>query len=367
MGEGDERDVPSTKSQRLGDSMAPDEVSELDETANADTRHGEAGEDSNVRLKTMLSMIDGARDGDLTLTLPQVVSYFKQHYQELNDATPTNITNAEFETIFFHINRSGLKRLAAVFLRTRPEFNNRVIYRHAEEEWWKSRYILPDVPMLNLQMEKDGTVVVDLWHARRGIGKTPSFKNFESAFPTFFMGSLGYLEQNVDSITDYIGEADPESDDPEETTIYVKRGRFRFKPLLWFSDKNVSELRKNTSKAKVVAGLLNSHRLHREANKDFSTESDKMWKKALYYRPSILKSGERIANELRLDNNCVDEASIPLDAGFQGTLAVDVSGLAGANGPPGIAAPDTESVVLWDVPNTLVDEGPWEPMRVEIS
>jgi hypothetical protein len=130
---------------------------------------------------------------------------------------------------------------------------------------------------------------------------------------------------------------------------------------LWFDDKNVTELRRDVPKSKVVAALVNSHPYfeQQELQFDLNDADDYEWKRMLYYKTQTL-SGVKVALELRLDNNCVDNYAIPLDAGFNATLAVDVSGFAGAMGSPGSATPETESVVVWDVPGTLVREWPWE-------
>ena len=306
-------------------------------------------EEPRLNFRTILSAIKEADDDLNHPTWSDVVGY----YSEL-----TNVTESELETLFTHINKHGLKVLMHWFLTTRPEFANRDIYRNADAKWWFKRHELPDFPMLNLKEEDTGHVVVDLWHARRGTDGPTSFREFRSKSPTFFMGSYGILSNNSDSIEDYIGE--DESGDPAEMAIYVKRGRFRFKPLLWFSDKSVAELRKNASKAGVVSELLNSHP---SVETDFSTKTDADWKEALYYKTTKI-NGYKVADELRLDNNCVDEAAIPLAAGYQGTLTVDVSGIAGASLPPGKTTPETKSVVLWDVPSSLLEEGPWERLDV---
>ena len=60
---------------------------------------------------------------------------------------------------------------------------------------------------------------------------------------------------------------------------------------------------------------------------------------------------------MRLDNNSVEPATVPLQKGFQGTLAVDVSGWGGAMLRPGMTRPDSKSVVIWDVPRTVQEEG----------
>jgi hypothetical protein len=334
----------------------PLKVSNLYETVHIDAKRDREEEPIPIptptpRLSKILLAI-GEADDDLTYpTWYGVVELY---------SVLTNATEDELETLFTYINKRGLKVLMHWFLTTRPEFASRVIYRNADSKWWLRRYDLPSGGLLNLKEEEDGYVVVDLWHARRGKVGPTSFTEFKSAYPTFFMGSYGLLSTNSDSIEDYIEE--DESGDLAERAIYVKRGRFRFKPLLWFSDKSVAALRNKASKAEVVAKLLNSHPKVVELNMDFSTETDAAWRKALYYKPTTI-NGYKLGNELRLDNNCVDEAAIPLAAGYQGTLAVDVSGFAGATQPPGSATPETKSVVIWDVPNSLLEEGPWEELR----
>jgi hypothetical protein len=269
-----------------------------------------------------------------------------------------NFTNDELHKLADTINNRGLKQLIYWFISTHPGeyLTTDNLHRNATRQWWTVRWSTPDLPMLNFEMEDDGSVIVDLWHTRRGIGVRNSFKDFRSTYPTFFFGSRRLVEDNKDSLEEYVEEAEI----GEDTKLYVKRGRFRFTPLLWFGDKNIETLRNNSRKSEVVAKLINTHTAFEERSDfDIRKENNMKWKKMLYYRTEQL-FGNKLALEFRLDNNCVEDASVPLAAGFQGTLTVDVSGLAGALSPPGSAIPESESVVIWDVPNTLMSEGPWE-------
>ena len=237
--------------------------------------------------------------------------------------------------------------------------------KHATAQWWTSRWRYADLPQLTFAKDDEGFVTVDLWHTARGTARLEPpgrFSKFKSGKATFFLGSKGQVYKHLDSLKDYIDEAEHGE---ENVVLYVKRGRFRFKPLLWFDDKKVDELRENTEKAHVVAKLVN---LHPNVKEDFDLmkEDDATWMRMLYSKKEIVVSGEKrqkvsYRHELRLDNNCVDDnAKIPIDAGFHGTLTVDVSGFGGATGPPGSVPPETKSVVIWDVPKVLVEEGPWE-------
>jgi hypothetical protein len=301
------------------------------------------------RISSLLSSIIEADDTDWQLVAQKISS--------IDDPT-----EEELHTIAHEINRNGLKYLVAWFYEKYPDKGTEVdLHRNATRMWWMSRYAHPRLGMLNFAREADGHVVVDLWHTTRGASGFRSFKDFVSGKPTFFFGSRGAVLDNIDSLQDYVDEAE---DDSEDNNLYVKRGRFRVMPLLWFDDKNVAELRRNVSKSNVVAALIKSHPYFSQHNPEFdlNAEDDKKWKEMLYYRTERI-GGYKLPLELRLDNNCVDDANLPLAAGFNATLVVDVSGLAGAILPPGSATPETESVVAWDVPGTLVEEWPWERLE----
>lgn len=301
----------------------------------------------NDRLQKVLSAI---RDAEEINDLNDVVDA----HRVLN-----HLTDAEIATIGKAVVAKGHKILVAWFLQTYPQaIAEKDLPRNATGEWWYGRSVIPQFPSLNLKRDADGFVTIDLWHARRGTSGPVSFKDFNANYPTYFLGSRGTVEDSLGDLEDYIEEAD-EWERPEEQLMYVKRGRFRINPLLWFDDKNVTKLRKDAQKAGVVAALVNSHPSFKNTEFNLNSQSDAKWKKSLYYRTEVI-SGVKVANELRLDNNCVDESAIPLAAGYHGTLAVDVSGLAGAAMPPGSVDFQTKSVVVWDVPGTVVEEEPWE-------
>jgi hypothetical protein len=272
-------------------------------------------------------------------------------------------TDVELQTLAEHINEKGLKQLVVWFLTQYPNKSyiaETNVYLNATMQWWTRRWEIPEFPYLNFGRQSDGSVVVDLWHTRRGKTGPASFKDFKRGVATFFFGSKGEVYENLDSLQEYVEEAEGGDDD----TLYVKRGRFRFNPLLWFDDKSVSDLRRDTSKARVVAKLVNSHPSFANAAFDLMEEDDTTWKKSLYYQTENM-GGKKFAMALRLDNNCVDgDSETPLQGGFQGTLAVDVSGLAGALLPPGGASPETKSVVVWNVPDCLLSEDSWEALHI---
>lgn len=302
------------------------------------------------RLRSVLAALSEADDENWRMVLEPI-------------AGTDDLTEEEVRTLAYAFNRSGLKPLVNWFLDTYPTryLPESDWHRNATRMWWMARSAVPDKPALNFKREADGHVVVDLWHTRRGLRGPASFKDFARANPTFFFGSRGQVSYAADSLQEYVDEAE----DCEDGHLYVKRGRFHLNPLLWFDDKNVAELRKDASKSAVVAALVQSHAYFasNQPDFDFEAEGDKTWKKMLYFRTQRM-GGAKLALELRLDNNCVEDASVPLAAGFDATLAVDVSGFAGAMMPPGSATPETESVVVWDVPGALVQEWPWERLEV---
>ena len=262
------------------------------------------------------------------------------------------LTKAELDTLADHINRQGVKHLVYAFLEMHPEAISG-LHRNATHRWWSSEWVYPN-PVLNFEVDADGFVVADLWHTRRGKGGM--FKEFEPKRPVFFFGSYGLVRDNIDSLEDYVEEAE----DDEDPNLYVKRGRFRFRPLLWFNDVDGRKL--DPLKKAVIANLVNDHPIL-PPDFDLLKKGPEIWNKMLYSSNKKHPFGEKEFEEvmpLRLDNNCVEDANVPLNAGFQGTLSVDVSGVAGAVSPPGSATPESESVVLWDVPSAVEEEGEWE-------
>jgi len=291
-------------------------------------------------------MIDGVED-DLETDYYAIVDSVTQ----LKD-----LTNEELTTIAHHINDRGVKQLVYQFLlKFKDALSPKELRRNATHQWWMRRWDTPNMPTLNLEMDEEGFVVVDLWHTRRGNLGPTSFKDFRSQYPTFFFGSYGLVRDNLDSLQDYVEEAER----GEDNNLYVKRGRFKFKPLLWFDDKRIETLRRDRQKAEIFARLINSHQVLSRDSFDLQRQDDAVWKRMLYYRYEVV-NGRKYAMPFRLDNNCVDEASISLNGGYQGTLAVDVSGFGGASLPPGSVKPDSQSVVIWDVPNVLVEEDEWK-------
>ena len=267
------------------------------------------------------------------------------------------LTSEELTAIAHRINKIGIKRLVYLFLTKYPgALPASELRLNASHRWWMRRWDFPDMPILNLEMDAQGFVVVDLWHTRRGSIGPASFKEFRSGYPTFFLGSYGLVRDNLEDLQEYVEEA---YRDEEDHNLYVKRGRFKFKPLLWFEDTQIVKLRDDREKSEIVAQLVNSHRILAADSFDLQQQNDVKWKQMLYYRREEI-DGQKHAMPFRLDNNCVDDATIPLRAGYQGTLAVDVSGVGGAELPPGSVTPESQSVVIWDVPNTLVEEDEWE-------
>jgi|TARA_B110000977_G_scaffold117640_2_gene151858 hypothetical protein len=238
------------------------------------------------------------------------------------------------------------------------------VCRPASKEWWLGNDVNDP---LKLTREKDGTVIVDLWHARVGLemelsdGNTidsPSFARFGEDGSTFFMHSLPYMTAHLDSVRDYVcGEEDGSY--PAE--IYVKRGRFKFNPLLWFDD-TVDDLMKGDYKRKqILTKLIDSHPTAKDMW-PIGADNREAWGNALYEGQA--RTGQQ-SGPPRLDNNSLDDEKIELAtaAGYQGTLSVDISGLEMLL-PPAQSKNswkniDTLSVVLWDVPGTLVSESPW--------
>lgn len=297
------------------------------------------------RLRKVISTIEEA-DDDLNTNFPAIVASIT----ELED-----LAEEELVTIAHHINNRGIKPLVYEFLSTCVgALSPSELRRNATHRWWMRRWDFPEMPFLNLEMDQEGFVVVDLWHTRRGNLGPTSFKEFRCTYPTFFFGSYGLVKDNLDCVRQYVEE----EEDGENNNLYVKRGRFKFKPLLWFDDKHIEELRNDRLKSDIVARLVNSHPALQQKPFDLRQQNDTEWKKMLYYGYEVVDR-RKFSMPFRLDNNCVDEAAIPLQGGYQGTLAVDVSGIGGATLPPGSVHPDSHSVVIWDVPNTLVEEDEW--------
>jgi hypothetical protein len=276
-------------------------------------------------------------------------------------ATPTA---EELHTLAHDINRCGQKQIVNWFMNMHPGYLTEAdLYRNATLRWWVPRWRSPDINKLNFQAASDGSVVVDLWHTVRGVENQRSFNAFRTKYPTFFFGSMGMVYSHLQDLNEYV----PEAEEWEDPRLYVKRGRFRFKPLLWFSDTDISVLRDDVIKSDVVAKLINDHPALAQ-KKDIRKSTNEKWKFHLYSRwlHDEAHGDGTFAREFRLDNNCVEDAQVPLEAGFQGTLSVDVSGFGGAMNKPGTVKPSSESVVLWDVPNTVVDEGQWEQLEVDV-
>ena len=249
--------------------------------------------------------------------------------------------------------------------------------RPASREWWIRG---EETDPLLLERDENGYVVVDLWHARVGhkevdeYGKvTPkpmSFDGFTKGRPTFFMESKTYMMKHWDEIVSYVC---PEAMYQKDLKIYIKCGRFRFKPLLWFDDTNVEEMLEDVERKQLLAKLIDSNAAN--ANYDDKSIEDmdlEAWKKATY--KSAKKGLDNVLGpELRIDNNCigagygvqeVQAVRAVLEAGFAGTLCVDVSGPGAALTAPhhaktgsekndARAMEGTRSIVLWDVPGTL--------------
>lgn len=305
-------------------------------------------EEEEGRRLAVLSTIDGIEEG-----LDNEYAY-QAILAEIDEMG--TLTSEELTMIAHHINKLGIKRLVYLFLTKYPgALPPSELRLNASHRWWMREWDFPDMPILNLEMDAQGFVVVDLWHTRRGSIGPASFKEFRPGFPTFFLGSYGLVRDNLDSLQDYVEEAD----DDEDPNLYVKRGRFKFKPLLWFEDTRIVKLRDDREKSEIVAQLVNSHPVLAAGSFDLQQQNDVKWKQMLYYRREEI-DGQKYAMPFRLDNNCVNNATIPLRAGYQGTLAVDVSGVGGATLPPGSVTPESQSVVIWDVPNTLVEEDEWE-------
>ena len=254
---------------------------------------------------------------------------------------------------------NGFRPLVQCLLkRGLDKFSLAPVCRPAHRTWWNFRPPVPDDARLKLKREADGSVIVDLWHARRGKNKeVDSFQTFIRGHPTFFMSSLGYMRKHLDELQDYVGEAEARITDTtsDDHNIFVKRGRFKFKPLLWFDDLDAGVLRSDTVKAETISRMVKTHIGYaKNPSFDMNKMPDKQWGRILYAQSQV---------ELRLDNNCVEFGEIALDRGFGGTLAVDVSGMAAALGvAPGLGRNKvaSDSIVLWDPAAALVEEGDWE-------
>ena len=270
------------------------------------------------------------------------------------------IKKADLETLMplvNEVNKSGWKGAVQKLIHAQPEAfgdNYKNMYRNATPQWWSSQYCpTPDCSLLLRRNEKQ-TVTVDLWHATRGKGD--KFCDFKKNNATFFFPSFGEMHRNYDAVEEYVGEAE---DDDEDSFIYYKRGRFTFRPLLWFEDTSVDNL--ETARKEIIAHAINKHPSFKESAEvfDMGIQNEETWKRALFFRTEKL-FGQKFPRELRMDHNCAYECTKEaLENGYGGTLAVDLEGLSSIV-PPGSCrmtrAIQTESVVVWDVPGCLVNE-----------
>ena len=169
------------------------------------------------------------------------------------------------------VNKAGWKRVVLELLLLRPGAfgpQNQRLYKNATFEWWGERCKGDGDSLLHLHREPDacctsevesrggddvehaknepGFVTVDLWHAK--VGKNAvSFQNFNEGKATFFFPSYQAMASDVEKVRDYVGEAEY----GEDNGIYYKRGRFTFKPLLWFDDTDVAALKQDEKRAKL--------------------------------------------------------------------------------------------------------------------
>ena len=301
-----------------------------------------------------------------------------------------NLSHEERQTLAHAINRQGVKTLIMMFLKSANGSHLREddILLNATRWWWRERDFskLPSpLPWWTedynqeynsrlLKRDDEGYVTVDLWHAARGYNVytdagTLEFKKFKNK-PAFFFGSFGDVLHHLDDIESYTGEGEP----GENEKIYVKRGRFRFKPLLWFDDVSAKSLLEDEKKLDVITQLL-THQLreHQESEAEISIKPSKL-SRMLYQRRLNTETGEAMnhyyqpsseVSELRLDNNCAYQSTKVKELyGFQGTLAVDLSGFAGMTTIGSTQAISSECVVLWDIEHTLKQEWPWELLHI---
>lgn len=230
-------------------------------------------------------------------------------------------------------------------------------YLPALKGWWTQT---SPWEACNLQREADGHVIVDLFHCRNKIGdgtgdnfQEDSFRDFETEASVFFAPSLKSMYDMIydGSMAEYVQE---DSYGEGEQLMY-KRGRFRFKPLLWFEDADIGDLKKDQERFSLILNMLASNvqfenmdeEVQRLINLDQRSLRRRLWQ--LKDRPKA---------PFRLDNNSVEPRgfSKALSEGYGGALSIDVSGFGVLTGRGDISS---ESVVIWDVPGCLVEEDPW--------
>ena len=315
---------------------------------------------------------------DLVLDIDEPPYTAWKHDKQTYTKNVPGLKDSDLRILLSALNGIGVKPMTEWFLdnfeRLRSlatDIDRNQWYRNAVVQWWvgpRSKEAAPEdapgdapeaapVEWMNLSRETNGEVIVDLWHTRWG--NDVDFREFNSKTATFFFGSLGDVYANMDDLLEYVGDPDEECGGPER--LYVKRGRFKLKPLLWFDDTDVTKLRADTQKAGVVAKMVGSsyYYKHRTAL-ELDKKCDNVWKRVLYQSdtPDI---GGVVHPELRLDNNCVESADA-LKSGYNATLSVDVSGIQGAMLSPGSVSPASYSLVVWDVPGTLLEEWDWEEL-----
>lgn len=306
---------------------------------------------------------------------------FINAYQQLSVVVANALTIEQAKKLLVAIYATGMKELVRW---AHDETNLRQIAtlvevcRPASREWWRE-----SLDPLLLTREMDQSVIVDLWHARVGTEMQidndvlfkPSFARFKTGSPTFFMHSLSYMHAHLENLHEYLCDNSGES--VEDQGIYVKKGRFQFHPLLWFDDVNVKDLSKDVRKRPILTQMIQSHAAANGSSPDAPMQGmdDEAWqeraKRSLYKRTKgdgKLKCGRgasELGPELRLDNNQVNKANLALSAGYQGTLCADISGVGALSMPHHLKtheSVDTLSIVLWDVPGTLISETDWQEL-----
>tara|TARA_B110000046_G_C12996360_1_gene400175 strand:- start:456 stop:1568 length:1113 start_codon:yes stop_codon:yes gene_type:complete len=316
----------------------------------------------NILNKEEEDFVNFVRDGDAHTAYTrgfQSIEEFSVYYQDVNEKVDGFFsgghTDAAMDTVCAIVHASCNKILVDYFYLKDPQRMGALkdaLLRPASRPYWRRDYDMV-TSALNLQRDKHEFVLVDLWHASRNTDF--SFREFKEKHAYFFVASADEMQDMIGEgdIDDYIGEGEEGEDN-----MFVKRGRFLLNPLLWYEDKRVTSLMEDAKRRFVVNNLIMSHACYKQG----TVHDKKFLKRALYQRRFPLgKQGNNL--EVRLDNNCAGKASIPLAAGFNATLCVDVSGIAAAVLPPGQVkkgAIQSESVVLWDVPGTLQEEWEWE-------
>lgn len=229
-------------------------------------------------------------------------------------------------------------------------------------------------PLLCAGKAPDGHVTVDLFHwRRRPRGGDWTFEGFPRTGGTLFAPSLGAARELLDegAVRAHVGDLEGDEE------YILKRGRFRFRPLLWYDDRAEDEagaFQRLKDRWTVLSIMLASRAEVSARNPECTVQEsaaleEKHLRNCFQYAAlsqdtpyvqqcrrklwGLLRAShpQRGGLEFRLGDDCAS-GTRALDFGYGGTLGVVASG----------EERGAEGVVLWDVSGSLIEEWPGEPL-----